>query len=795
MKKFVYYLLVLSLSITYTMPLSAEETTASNTKVETSKEESAVFNTTNQKNETVYVNLSHTGKPTEIQVVNSYQMPSTHTIVDYGAYTNITNLTNYVTPTVTEDKIVWNLDPSTNYFYYQGTLDSLELPWTFDIRYQLNGKPATAEELIGASGLIETFIDFTPNENVSDYLKNNFFLQLSTSYDMSKCLSVEAPDGVIVTLGATQSITFMAMPGEETSFYIRVGSDCYESSGFNIVMAPLKMSALEEIANITEAKERVEDSFDAASDSLDIIIDSTDGIKKGVTKLNQSLSSFKTSLLKIREEDSKTDENINKLLRETQALSDTMLELTPHFNEINKLIQALNNTGHALIGDMNKITPFLQATREGIELLQADFINLRNFLKSLNEESFMAQDILNNFHQNLTLIQDDMIKLDEVLLDLEKSLKNSQLSLEDAAESLSDYSITIDRIDTLNTVSAPNVPYMDRFTEEDFVLLQNLQTKVNEVLSLMNNGINSGADHVNSSISSVNDRINSLNKDIDTLSDDVDKGTDQMGDVLYDTSKLMGSTRGTVSVMRLLSSDINTLSESLEDTIEEIETILDLLNEQHESTLFTIDDMSTLMGTISQMTSVADLLLEDMNVMETIIDRFVTETSSLIDTSSKITLTISDTTKAATNLGSGLLDSMTSNRQHLYASIDGLLDSSSYTLQEITYALGQSTNLKENKDIIQDTIHDEWGRLEDDFNLLNYDPDATPVSLISSKNTNVNSVQIILRTPELTIDKDSEIINQEMATEELTVVDRIKNIFVTLFEPIYTPKSEEVDKE
>ena len=134
----------------------------------------------NNKSETIYVNLDNYGVPTQTQVVNGYCIDGESKVVDYGHYSEVINLTNYATPTISGDQITWNLEEDVTNFYYQGTLDHIDLPWEFTIRYKLNGVETKAEDLAGASGMIETIIDVTPNENVPDYLKNNFFLQLSS---------------------------------------------------------------------------------------------------------------------------------------------------------------------------------------------------------------------------------------------------------------------------------------------------------------------------------------------------------------------------------------------------------------------------------------------------------------------------------------------------------------------------------------------------------------------------------------------------------------------------------------
>lgn len=71
--------------------------------------------------------------------------------------------------------------------------NSVDLPWTFDVSYKLNGVEADASKLAGASGLVEVNVKATPNEKAKAYYKNNMVLTVLVPVDMEKCYSVDAP--------------------------------------------------------------------------------------------------------------------------------------------------------------------------------------------------------------------------------------------------------------------------------------------------------------------------------------------------------------------------------------------------------------------------------------------------------------------------------------------------------------------------------------------------------------------------------------------------------------------------
>ncbi|RGY96368.1 hypothetical protein [Clostridium sp. AM58-1XD] len=71
--------------------------------------------------------------------------------------------------------------------------------------------------------------------------------------------------------------------------------------------------------------------------------------------------------------------------------------------------------------------------------------------------------------------------------------------------------------------------------------------------------------------------------------------------------------------------------------------------------------------------------------------------------------------------------------------------------------MNKSEDLKKNKNIISDIVRDEWNRLDDDFELLDIDTKAEKVSFTSVRNEEPRSLQIIMRTDEISLDDDNDV--------------------------------------
>lgn len=704
---------------------------------ETEVSASTQYTPANTKTETIYISLDPYGIPTETQVVNGYRINGASKITDYGHYTNVVNLTNYAKPSVNEDEIIWTLDAGETNFYYQGTLDYIEAPWNFTIRYKLNGVETKAEDLAGASGMIETIIDIVPNDNVSDYLKNNFMLQLSTSYDMGKNLSVEAPDGVMVDLGATRSITFLALPGEAETFHIHVGTESFESSGLNIVMTPLHMSALSEVSDLKDAKSRIEDAFDAANDSLDIILDSTQNVQDGLSSLSSGISSLKDSLHTIRQDDVLIDEKVDKLLEQTTAL-DTSIQVIPeHLKSAVTFAQDFNTSGNTLVQDLTALKPILEDTKLLLQVLQDDCAALHTTADKLTDTGSSLNNNLDPLKKQLTNLVTDLHSLESALDSFESGVNNSDGSLSSAGSSLSSLSSKLDYFNSLSDEELAELIKAGLMSPEDVATIKKL----------------SGASDSLSNLSSI----------------------------LYDTDSLTDDAGSLASSLKRVSKTLASLSSSLVSVTGNVQSITSTLTSNAASLTDTLDHIGELLAQLDTASVASSNMITDIETIQLLLNNHLPELISLLEDTSTITENASSFTQSANSLGAQLKDTVTSNREHTYNSIDQTLDGSISTFDDIINALNTTDALRANKDIIKNTIDDEWDKLEEDYNLLDYVSDALPVSLISDKNTAVTSSQFILRTPEISVDKKAERKAQEANVIELTVWERIKNIFAKMF--------------
>lgn len=226
-----------------------------------------------QKEENVYASLEEDGTVSGVYVVNEYDLEKDTRITDYGDYTEVTNLT-------TEDKIEETADGYTvegkkGKFYYQGNLETKELPWKIQISYYLNGEKKNPKELAGESGNLEIRISVKKNEKVKGDYFEDYLLQATVTLDSEKCKNIQAEGATLANVGADKQILYNIMAGQEKEFSITSEVTDFEMDGISFQGVPM--------------------SFAIDTDSLDMtaLYEQTDELKEAVSRLDEGAGSLK----------------------------------------------------------------------------------------------------------------------------------------------------------------------------------------------------------------------------------------------------------------------------------------------------------------------------------------------------------------------------------------------------------------------------------------------------------------------------------------------------------------------
>lgn len=339
--------------------------------------------------ETAYVNLDYYGTVSDINIVKGCSLNGISQFEDYGTYDSVSNMSSHDKPTIENGGIKWTLTGAdvNKRFYYNCKVknDALTLPWIIDVSYKLNGVPCKAETLAGAAGIVEININVKPNEKAKEYYKNNMMLQAATLVNMEDVYSLEAPGSQLQTAGTYKAVVFTALPGEEDTYTIRVGTKSFKTDGINIMMIPGTLKQFEDIKEIKEAKDTMKDSYNAIYKSMNDVLENLEGMKQGLGELQAGTAGMEDTRKTFNSGKDQMNQYGDTALNNLTAANEQLKELIPYFKSTKQMIKKLRTNINSMKNTLDDLKDPLDDTNSSITAMEKDLDSLDEGLGNLND--------------------------------------------------------------------------------------------------------------------------------------------------------------------------------------------------------------------------------------------------------------------------------------------------------------------------------------------------------------------------------------------------------------------------
>ena len=303
--------------------------------------------------ETLYLNLDYYGNISDANVVKGINFNGTSSYTDFGDYLKITNMSDEQKPEIKNGSVTFEKNKNGK-FFFQGELkpDKIKAPWTFDITYKLNGVVTDADQIAGASGLVEMDIDCMPNKSVSKYMQDNMMLFVAIPVDIQKCYSVDAPESQTMTLGQYTGIVFTALPGQEGHFQVRLGTDKFESVGAIFAMTPGTVGALNKIKDIKDIKDDFRNDTNAMLDDFDNVLDDVTDVSAQLKITNQILEQLQSGKNKIHGNAQVIFDGNDVAIQDLRDLNGTLTPLNEDLKTAQWMVYDVNQNLNTLDSDL-----------------------------------------------------------------------------------------------------------------------------------------------------------------------------------------------------------------------------------------------------------------------------------------------------------------------------------------------------------------------------------------------------------------------------------------------------------
>ena len=264
---------------------------------------------TSAKEEVIYVNTDGGGSVIEINAVNIF---GSGDITDYGNYSAVKMLNTDDKITLSGSKVTFT--SGSDRVYYQGTMKKTEIPWNITLRYALDGKEISAEELAGKDGSLKIYFDIEKNSRCKGDFADSYALQASFTLDTEKCTNITADKATSANAGKDRQLTYTVLPGRNLSSIITADVSDFEMPA--VTINGIRMN-LDIDTDDMEISERIDEIIDAVN-SLD---DGAGELNSGLQKLCNATDTLKTGTATL---DSKT----GQLADGAGDLADGLLAIT-----------------------------------------------------------------------------------------------------------------------------------------------------------------------------------------------------------------------------------------------------------------------------------------------------------------------------------------------------------------------------------------------------------------------------------------------------------------------------------
>ena len=696
--------------------------------------------------ETMYVNLDVYGKAQKVNVVKSCSLNGVTDFTDYGNYLAVENMSTQDEPQLGEGEVVWKLPPDRRErFYYKCTLDQEQtaLPWNFDVSYKLNGVPTDGEKLAGASGLVEIHIKAEPNEQADLYYRNNMLLLVAVPVDMSKCFSVEAEGSQTQNMGELTAVVFTALPGEEGDYTVRIGSDSFETTGVIMAMTPGTVEDLEHIKDLKEAKDTWQDAGDELYDSLEQMAQSIEDMRGGVDQMQSGLNAAENARQKWSSSKDAILAGNDRSLESLRAMSGQLEILVPHLQTAKEEAEIVHKSMGDIVGTLGEMQEPLGKLYTRLRNIKSSTASMGEQLPDLRDDlgylietnaSFQVQttealEALGQLIGELEEYDDEALEIEVPEIEIPEAQGEEELEEPEASEPEgSEKPEESEEQEKPEGSEEPEAPDASE-PEKD----ENLEINEPE-------NENTGSQTISRAV--------------------VPKAQIEKREVPFVASS--GSQlQQLMQMLRKIDKDSRKFTQTAGNLMEDISD-----SAQYSADL--VDNM--------------DFLIEDLTALHDSLDTYYPDLQSALDDLSALTERTTEALNSTTDTLTLVQNTLKASSDEMDVAAKDSLMASMELLNKSLNVLDSTAGIRRAGRTMKDVIDSQLDKFDTENRFLFMDPDAEKVSFTSSKNPEPRTLQVVLRTDEISLENEEhKTLDAETEEPEVSPLKRMWNVLVKMW--------------
>lgn len=349
------------------------------------------------KEEVVYANLAHDGSLSDVHVVNSFDGGS---ITDYGVYSSVRNMTT--TDEIKQSGDMITIQTDADKIYYQGDLESANIPWEVELRYFLDGHERAAEEIAGATGHLRIEMDITQNKGCPSNFWEGYAINMTIKLDADRCENIVAEGANIANAGSNKQLTYIILPGQGADLTIEADVNDFEMesiamNGINLQLnidldaTPLagKLAELENgAAALDKGAETVETGAKEVKDGSVKVKNGATSMKSGVDELFAGIAKIQDGINQLDDKSGELTEGSSTVYEALKTINDALAGVEASADDVDKLTEASTKVNDGI----GQIVGGLEEMNEGID----------TFYTKLEEGGLSGIDELLRYHEMIS---------------------------------------------------------------------------------------------------------------------------------------------------------------------------------------------------------------------------------------------------------------------------------------------------------------------------------------------------------------------------------------------------------
>lgn len=683
-----------------------------------------------EKEEVVYINLQDDGNIDKVYVVNIFDLAEDGIITDYGNYSNIRNMTTNDEIKTNGDKIT--IDAKKGKLYYEGTSETTQIPWNISIKYFLDGKEYSADEIAGKSGQLEIKIIIKQNSTVDDSFFNNYALQANITLDGAKCTNIQSDGATIANVGSDKQLTYIIMPKNEKEISIKADVKDFEMDPIEINGVLMSLDIDVDTAEMTDKVTELQDGIEK--------------LDNGANDLNNGISQLESSAK-------------NELQSGAQSLANGAGEIkdgTKQFADASEQLESgasqLANGAASLSDGTSSLSDGIKQVQNGLDSLNSNTSTIKNGSAQINSALQKIQSAINS----INISNDKLIELISASSQIKKAIDDLVSGADNLKNmlSVSAYKNTMEQ-DGLD---------IDSLKEQNNLAVQNINKQIKDLQSMIDSLPSEGYED---QIAKLNEQINNLKQISELLigNNSAITGTEQYFNGLSVASDNLYE--GLVELQKdynIFNASINDLSNTLNLLLYGMSILADGINEIADNYEVLDNGISDYTSGVSQIVSGYSALTDGANTVSEASQQLKNGSTDLYNATKDIKTNANNLYSGSLSIFEGA-NKLNNGTDELINGIESISDGS----QELSNGTSEFKNKTSDLDSqidneIDNIITDITGNSE---NIK---------SFISNKNTNIKSVQFVIKTSSIVKTDDNTQITEE-TEPQLTWWQRLLSLF------------------